>query len=1116
MEDMTPEGAHRELDRALGNLDEPRFDVLHGQLNPDDVKLEDVKANLGQYIQLAVDNKNRARTGRIVQPSHVIKPEELIQIPKTKKLQEDTPESKESFDSMEDAVLASVDNRRLNKEEIINEILGKRSEIEIRGGDRIARLSIGIAINNLLRENKLVDSDGKGNLRVSRIVGGGSTNESSKKPERPEVRWSVPEAFESELNTMILSEHGNPYTRRALDVFRQFDVATAHSVENLKLKLKGQRASGTFTEEQYKKLLNILEMSEVISGELPYPEGFVAEPPPVVPSYATFPRQTPKKIPEPVAVKPSIVVDHPPITPDYIREHGIAYGADKTKTDDMDSQVIDLPEPPPVVPSYAVFPRQNPRVKPAPVEIKPSLVNHTVITRADLDRRAAEQSSITPDVEETYPSAEVDDTPSEPLAVSDPQSRVKSLNERMSEAVVRAQGVEMSKAAVEKFSTTQYEEPIGPLRKEDLSPEESARIEGEMRQRLDVTREKLAAEEVAYKGKVREGKKVFRSIMNTLAPGRQRPLPEKELEHKEAEKAYLDAKWDLRNFISGRDIKNISSSDTNSLLGQEKTTHRIDVGVLKQAEKEYSLLQERILEMTPQKEKKIIERAFEKWNSIPLAQRVILSSALLTAGGVALGTVGVSGALATLGWRAGRAFVGTSLGLKAGQLYGNAKNKELGEKRTERLNEYGAQSIREKDQFVEEEKGLERFFTQEKKDITKNQLKKAAITTAVAGVSTVGLGLGSQALVGETVPSGGKIPTTVDSTPTPKTSWLDKLIKPNPEVKVSSPDTLKFGFKGYEPVAVNLSNNGFIDTVAQLKENLHGHALSPAVEKLFTQSPEKVAMDLGLYKPGQVAESAFGLKGEQLTMNANGDIAIMHNDGSVNILFNAEGKITQFGEYAGNTMFDADKLATSAMPKEGIEPLPSIKPPVVAEVGSKSVHVPTSAEAVISAATPAGSIVADSAVVGTSLSEVPTSQSIDFERIVVSHAEPVGPQDMVVGKLPLKPEYQFDPKFKAQRVAYNIRLEKELMNIPQDMFDLRYPIEYNGGRINVFQKGEDITILLNGQKIGTGRIVDGKIGFQYEQSLGKGMLGVKNDFEQAFEKARVEVEKNERFFKVKK
>ena len=458
-----------------------------------------------------------------------------------------------------------------------------------------------------------------------------------------------------------------------------------------------------------------------------------------------------------------------------------------------------------------------------------------------------------------------------------------------------------------------YDEPIGPINKTDLSPEESEKIEREMRATLDAARESFAVHEADYKTKVREGKKMFRSVMEKLgAPGKQRPPLEREAEHAEAEKAYLEAKWNLRNFISGRNIKEIEGVGDGSVPDPEGVQiKKIDVGVFEQAEKEYRLLQDRLREAMPEKEKSTIEKCFQKWNSLPLAQRVVLSSALLTAGGVALGTVGVSGALAALGWRATRAFVGTNIGLAAGKMYGNAKEKEITEKREEYLNEYGSNSVREKDQFIEEEKNLDEFFKNEKGEMMKNQIKKGLVTAAVAGVSTVGLGMAGQAVMGESAPSSGKVSgNTMDTAPKPKAvdanttsvkSWFDKFVTDNKKTSIklspaqvaeSSPQRVDvpFDIKGYEPVGVELSDKGFIDTVSQLKENLQDHNVSPAVQKLLSQSPEKIAMDLGLYKPGEVAESAFGLQGEELTMNANGDIALMHNDGSVNILFDASGK----------------------------------------------------------------------------------------------------------------------------------------------------------------------------------------------------------------------------------
>ncbi len=115
----------------------------------------------------------------------------------------------------------------------------------------------------------------------------------------------------------------------------------------------------------------------------------------------------------------------------------------------------------------------------------------------------------------------------------------------------------------------------------------------------------------------------------------------------------------------------------------------------------------------------------------------------------------------------------------------------------------------------------------------------------------------------------------------------------------------------------------------------------------------------------------------------------------------------------------------------------------------------------------------------------------------------------------IEPAYQFDTDYKEYRRQYNLALERGLMDAPKELFDYRLPVEYKGGRINIFQKGNNLTVLLNGEKIGTGAIVDGKggIGLQYESRLGKGLFGVESEFEKAFKIAQDAIEKNKKLFK---
>lgn len=698
----------------------------------------------------------------------------------------------------------------------------------------------------------------------------------------------------------------------------------------------------------------------------------------------------------------------------------------------------------------------------------------------------------------------------------DPASPVKekTFNERMRDARRSAQPYYMSKKS---FSETyRHNQTEGPTRKEDLSPEVSEEIERILREELAAARGTFVVHEAAYKREVREKKSKYRRILEDLgAAEKQLPeMPPKDAQYREAERAYLKAQWDLKNFIVGRDVKEVEFSYPDVVLSNNENK-KIDVGVANEMQKEWVTLQREIQKNIPEKEKGRIAIAFEKWNSLSLPKRIAISTVLLTVGSATLGGVGISAAFATGAMRFGRSLAGAGIGIGAGKVFDGVVIKKKIEKiRNERLDEVGSVDTRKDEQaFIDQVKDFADKATAEEKTKRKYQLVKGGVMAATSGIATIGINAGTQAVV--------------DNLNTPKSSWFDKLVKkevlveqpvaPKPSVMVEEvPETPTQTYM--DSAEVELSNKGFIDSLDKLKHAVEGKKLTPEVERLFTQSPSKIAMDLGLYKPGQAAESAFGFQHEKLAIDTEGNISLVHNGGETEILMNSNGTLKP---YAGR-MFDADKLATSPMPEVTGAPRAAVvleqsvvpKAPVV-EI-AKSVPESAMPNARIEASVSADTMAADVVATTSGIIEQTPVKSIDFKDIVSGDVEHASPQSIISGELPLKSDYQFDPKFKNIRTAYNIELEKKLMNVSPDMFDLRYPIEYNGGRINVFQKDNNLTFFLNGQKIGTGSIVDEGIGFQYDRSLGTSMFGSKNGFEQAFDAARQAVEKNKMFFKVKK
>lgn len=1057
------------------------------------------------------------------------------------------------FKDIETAIINFLRGKTLVKDEIINLVSDHKDEISPK--ENRTRVTISGVIEDLLNRKRLV-ADREGKLSI--VIAGGSTN-SPDEENLPNLKWSLPANVIGEFDEILTNEH-DPAQRKKLIAFHTF-MEFASSPTDFEKRLLEAKKGGVFDTAQYTKLVSALKMA---------PSGFVPEPPPVV---AQKIKSNPNVI---MSDRPAVRIDTPLSFEDIkrmreknpvltIREERKSepVAGEKSAVENLGEEMSRLAHA--EVANKAVAEKLNEYIdlseRPLPLK---DLRSQLSLARTNEEMTQIIKSSVLRPEKKSELLALLGvsfDTPEpppvvgqEPILVEDPVTRVKSLNERMSAAVVAAKPYDVSIDTIKQFSDTWHKEPIGPVnkppeksfnqrmreakqkagaynvsenslremykdapehgpaRKEDLSPEESARVEGELRARLDATREDFVYHEAEYKQKLRKKKSMFRRVMEDLsAAEKQLPnMPEKDPEHMQAEGAYLDAQWVLYNFISGRETKPRPVEGSVEGVSGKK----IDIGAANQAESEWDILQREIIKATPAKERSVILSAFAKWNSYPLPARIALSTALLTAGGVALGTIGVSGALAAGALRFGRAFAGAQAGLGAGKWFDGVKRKEVEKKHSERLDQHGTEDEsvnirRDKQAFIEKNKEFAQGAEAEKKTIQRNQLVKAGIMAATGGVTTVGLGMSLNAAEN------------ILSTPEPKGSFLDKFVKtpspvesvPAPKVSISIPEKIIEAPTPEvypNPVAVPLSNKGFIDTVGQLKQATEGQKLTPALERILNQTPQKIAMDLGLYKPGQVEESAFGYQNEKLSIDINGNLSLEHTGGN-EVLVDSKGTLKPF---AGK-MFDADKTSTSPLPIDAVE-VPVA--PKVAEVIPQTPKpvaeaVPEVAPVEIKSSVSKFDVAADVITPATALVEVKPGVPLEFDQTVIKSPEYTGPQDMISGKLPLKPEYQFDPQYKPERTTYNIRLEKELMSIPANMFDLRFPIEYNGGRINVFQKGNDLLILLNGQKIGTGLMIDGQPGLQYEKSLGTGVFGVKSDFEKAFETAEKAIMKNKMFFK---
>ena len=258
-----------------------------------------------------------------------------------------------------------------------------------------------------------------------------------------------------------------------------------------------------------------------------------------------------------------------------------------------------------------------------------------------------------------------------------------------------------------------------------------------------------------HKKAVREKKGVFKKILSDLGIEKQMPESSKSQEFLDAEKAYIAAKkkkaerMDLFNNTETRRFK--KSGDV----------FEFNQNLIEHAEKEYDILQRKILETLPPKEKGICKKAFEKWSKAPIIARVgalpILIGiviALAPAGGLAAGATYAGMRLA----RAGGGIVGARVTGKVADWKSGRTNENL---RKDATFDYGMNI--EEDNFEAKEKELMEYFAKEEN--LKKRQRMYKVMAMIAGGGIVGLGVGhAEGSLQNTLTHHGAIPPVPDHT----------------------------------------------------------------------------------------------------------------------------------------------------------------------------------------------------------------------------------------------------------------------------------------------------------------------------------------------------------------
>lgn len=653
--------------------------------------------------------------------------------------------------------------------------------------------------------------------------------------------------------------------------------------------------------------------------------------------------------------------------------------------------------------------------------------------------------------------------------------------------------------------------------------------EEELRENLAHAREFFASESVKYKNTIREKKKWYKNLATDLGfPGRQMPEIDKHPELIEAERQYMEAKIQLR-------LK---------MIGEREY---ISEKIITQAEDEYEKLQKKIIESVPPLEKGIITKSFEKWAKLPLPARVALSTALITGLGVSLGTVGVAGAVGAGAYRMGRGLAGGVAAQFVGKKVDSVYRKESRQRTDEALKNYAG--VFDSDKFEEKERELMKFFESEENQKKRDRLKKAGIIMATGAGVAVGSGVlmtEGQDLIhhvhnsSETVtPSGGG--SHIKATLGGDKDVSNIRVAPKTVDAIKAPTSVPAEI---EPIKVELSSKGYIDTFSKLQQDLaekypNVKTTPPEVAKILDSTPEKLAIKFGFYKPSAEFESAVGMKGDHLIFDKSGNLVLENAKGSQTIFDAKTGTIheyngkmldTETGTISEHSEQQADISADGHIENEHA---PAVSPEELSPSSAKadSISDNHTSESILEEQSADVASISQNEIVGTGISHgahleaypgatitdypirggvihVLTDPSGHLEQVSFNNQIITSPVDghsylenVVQGHIPLKAMYQFDPRFKAIRNAYNIMYEKMALSDGDQLYYYRLPIEYQGGRIQLIQQGTNITALLNGEKIGSGMLSKNGVTFQYNDALGKGLL-TKNGYELAFEKAQ--------------
>ncbi len=433
--------------------------------------------------------------------------------------------------------------------------------------------------------------------------------------------------------------------------------------------------------------------------------------------------------------------------------------------------------------------------------------------------------------------------------------------------------------------------------REENTPQKTEEIEVEnMDAVLAEARSEYATQLIAWKNANRQKKNKFAKVMADLGVYDKKP-PESEipLELVGAEKAYVEAKK-KKYFSKEGHAKNYSV-----LEDEEANEFVFNAALLNEVEGEYQNLQKKITESLPPSEWKKLKKGLELWGKVPMPVRVAASTAVL--GGVALatGTLVMGGAAAFGGYKVTRGIAGGIASKTTGRLVDGIFKKGNERMKGKIFEKYGTNITEEN--FEKKERELMEAMDKEENAMKRQRLYKAGAMVAAGGLTSAGAGIGLHSLHHVDIPvgGGGHAPDTIPKTGTvipdhgPKTSPMSADSVQGTKVSVQQPDIVPATPKISEnlpEMKVELSSRGFIDDFEHLKTKLveqYGDTDHVPVQyEHFIKTPStKLAQEFGFYDPERNL-SGMGMQGENLTLDAHGNLVYHHLDGTDHVMMSGD------------------------------------------------------------------------------------------------------------------------------------------------------------------------------------------------------------------------------------